>query len=97
MTFDIHLHIDSQSPEGHALEAIVSRERVSPEEAIRHLLQQFAQAEPDNYDHIFTPELLTKLDAASAEAKAGGKTYSMDEVRTHFVEKREAWLANHPS
>ena len=34
MVFDIHVHIDSQSLEGHVLESIVNRENVSPEEAI---------------------------------------------------------------
>jgi len=97
MTFDIHLHIDSQSPEGHALEALVKRERVSPEEAIRHLLLQIGQADADNCDHLFTPEVVADLRSISAEIKAGGKTYSMDEVDEHFAQKRKAWLANHPS
>jgi hypothetical protein len=29
--------------------------------------------------------------------EAGGKTYFMDEVDEHFVQKRQAWIANHPS
>jgi hypothetical protein len=45
MTFDIHLHIEDKSPEGNALEAIVSREHLSPEEAILHLLKQYDQVD----------------------------------------------------
>jgi len=97
MTFDIQMHIDSQSPEGHALEAIVSRQRVSPEEAIRQLLKQSDQADPDNYDHLFTPEVIADLRSISTEIKAGGKTYTMEEVDEHFAQKRKAWLANHPN
>lgn len=40
MSFDIdHLHIDEASPEGQSLQAVISREQVSPEEAIRRILR----------------------------------------------------------
>jgi len=48
--------------------------------------------DPDNFDHIFTPEYLEKLHAASAEARAG-KTHTMEQVKAHLAAKREAWLA----
>lgn len=51
--------------------------------------------ESDNFDHLFTPERLAELDKISAEIKAGGKTYTVAEVREHFERKRKAWLANH--
>ena len=69
MTFDVLIHIDDQTPEGHAVQAIVNRERVSPEEAVMRLIKQ--SADPDNYDHIFTPELIAKLEAAEDEAETG--------------------------
>jgi len=34
MTLDLHISIDSLSPEGQVVESIVSRNHVSPEEAI---------------------------------------------------------------
>ncbi|CAN5582851.1 hypothetical protein BH11ARM2_BH11ARM2_21310 [soil metagenome] len=45
MSFDIdHLHIDAASPEGESLQAIISREQVSPEEAIRRILRDAGRA-----------------------------------------------------
>lgn len=41
MTFDFQVHIDDQSPEGHALESIMTRGRISPEEAVRQALRGF--------------------------------------------------------
>lgn len=46
--------------------------------------------ETPNLDHLFTPEVIADLDRISAEIKAGGKTYSSDEVREHFAKKRAA-------
>jgi hypothetical protein len=40
MTFDLHIHIDSRSPEGHVVESIVARDHVSPEEAVRLALRR---------------------------------------------------------
>lgn len=40
MTLDVLVHIDSQSPEGRIVESIVSRDNVSPEEAVLRLLKQ---------------------------------------------------------
>jgi len=51
--------------------------------------------ETGNVDHLFTPERITELEAISAEIRAGGKTYTVDEVREHFENKRKEWLANH--
>jgi hypothetical protein len=53
--------------------------------------------EADNFDRLFTPEVIAQLDKISADIRAGGKTYSTDEVREHFENKRKAWLANHAS
>jgi hypothetical protein len=45
----------------------------------------------EQFDHIFTPEVIARLDRISAEIKAGGRTYTMDEVREHFEKKRKEW------
>ena len=42
MTLDLHIHVDSQSPEGQVIESIAKRDRVSPEEALMHILSQLA-------------------------------------------------------
>jgi hypothetical protein len=51
--------------------------------------------ESEDLDHLFTPERIARLDRISAEIKAGGKTYTMEEVREHFEKKRKTWLENH--
>lgn len=51
--------------------------------------------ETPNLNHLFTPEVIADLDRISAEIKAGGKTYSTDEVREHFKKKREECLQKH--
>jgi hypothetical protein len=51
----------------------------------------------DNFDHLFTPEVLAELDHISGEIDAGGKTYSLEEVREHFEKKRTEWLKNQAS
>jgi len=45
-----------------------------------------------NYDHLFTSERITLLDTIAAEVKAGGKTYTMEEVSAYLEEKRADWV-----
>src|ERR1700683_94466 len=54
-----------------------------------------AGGEDGNHDHLFTPQIIAELDQISAEIRAGGKTYTLDEVERHFEKKREEWLQNH--
>ena len=42
MNFDIPLHIENNTPEARLIEAIVSRDHVSPEEAVRMALRGVA-------------------------------------------------------
>ena len=92
MTFDVLLHIDDQSPEGSVVQSIMRRDSVSPEEAVMSLLK--LSADPDNYDHIFTPELIAKLEAEEEEAR-DGNNLTVEQVMDHFETKRQAWHANH--
>lgn len=48
------------------------------------LEQEFA--EPENFDHLFTPERLAKIDAAVAQVEAG-QVVSSEELREHFRRK----------
>lgn len=64
---------------------------------VASLISQAVQSDPDNFDHFFTPSVIAELDEIVAEIDAGGKTYSSAEVDDHFIQKRNAWLANHPS
>lgn len=42
--------------------------------------------EEENFDHLFTPERLAKIDAAIAQVDAG-QTISSEELREHFRRK----------
>ena len=53
--------------------------------------------DPDNFDHIFTPEVIAELDQIINEMKAGGKVYTREEVDAHLAELREAWIRDHES
>lgn len=45
MHFDLHITIADDSPEAHVVEAIISRDHVSAEEAIRRALRQLGAEE----------------------------------------------------
>ena len=49
----------------------------------------------ENFDHLFTPEVIADLDRISASVKAGAKTYTQEEVDEHFRKKLEAWRNSH--
>jgi len=40
MTIDLHICLESESPEGKIIETIASRDNVSPEAAVMHLLRE---------------------------------------------------------
>jgi hypothetical protein len=97
MTFDLHIHFDDQSPEGLALEALVKHYHISPEEALRRGVTTLAAqaADPDNFDHLFTPEKIAFIRAAEAEAETGNNL-TIEQVRQQFeAKKHQAWQQNH--
>ena len=100
MPFEIVVRIAEDSQRGRVIQQMVDARNVTREEVIEQIIDAGIRAEftdPDNFDHLFTPEVIADLRTISAEVKAGGKTYSMEEVDEHFVQKRKAWLANLPS
>ncbi len=52
---------------------------------VTDLLEQDA-AEPDNFDHLFTPERIAKIQKGVAQIDAG-QTISSEEMREHFRRK----------
>jgi hypothetical protein len=67
----------------------------SVDEFIADRLENDFSGEQENFDHLFTPEVIADLDKISDTIKAGGKTYTMDEVDQHLEQKRQEWLRNH--
>lgn len=61
------------------------------DEYIADVVSHDLHEETENLDHLFTPEVIAHPDQISAEIKAGGKTYTMDEVQEHFEKKRKEW------
>jgi hypothetical protein len=68
----------------------------SVDEYIADVVTQDVADDAENFDHLFTPQVVSELEQISATAKAGGKTYSSEEVRKHFQKKSDAWRASHP-
>jgi hypothetical protein len=67
-----------------------------PETYMADLIVSQVAADSDNYDHVFTPEVIAELDQISAEIAAGARTYALSELNDHLAANREAWLAKHP-
>jgi hypothetical protein len=65
----------------------------SVEEYIADMVTQDIADDTDNFDHLFTPQVVSELEQISAAAKAGGKTYTSKEVREHFRKKSDEWQA----
>ena len=68
MAYDIHIHIDSQSLEGHVVESIISRDHVSPEEAVLRALRHPALAKPTPVDEMWEAFSSPKDSASMDEA-----------------------------
>ena len=66
------------------------------EEYIADVVTQDVADDTENFDHLFTPQVVSELEQISAAAKAGGKTYTSEEVGEHFRKKSDAWRASHP-
>ena len=98
MTVDLHTRIDDQSPEGLALESLVNRYGMSPEEVLKRSLTTLAaqSADPDNFDYLFTPQKIAEIRAAESEAETG-ENMTIEQVRQHFKAKYQAWQQNHPA
>ena len=46
----------------------------------------------ENLYHLFTPERIAHIDSVVAKVKAGGKTYTMQEVRANLAQNRADWI-----
>jgi hypothetical protein len=63
-------------------------------DVVVHDLTEDSEGTP-NLDHLFTPQVIAELKQISEKARAGGETYTSEEVRQHFRSKSEAWEENH--
>jgi hypothetical protein len=52
----------------------------SVDEFIANVVLEREAEDAGNYNHRFTPKVLAELDRVSAKAKAGGRTYTQEEV-----------------
>jgi hypothetical protein len=50
--------------------------------------------DPENFDHLFTPERVAYLDGLAAKVREGGVTYTTEEVSAHLAARREEWIRN---
>jgi hypothetical protein len=68
----------------------------SVDEFVADRLENDFSEEQENFDHLFTPEVIADLDKISADMQAG-KSVSMEEVNKHMADVRQAWLKDHAS
>ena len=61
----------------------------SVDQYIADVLAHELEEEVDDLDRFFTPERLAQIDRAAAQIKAG-ESFSSEQVREHFRQKREA-------
>ena len=61
----------------------------SVDEFIADRLENDFSGEEEDFDHLFTPEVIAHLDKISDDIQAGGKTYTMDEIDEHLEQKRQ--------
>ncbi len=59
---------------------------------VADVLSSDVDVEPENLDHLFTPERLAHIDKVAAEIKAGGKTYTIKEANEYLAKRRTEWL-----
>jgi hypothetical protein len=69
----------------------------SVDDYVAEIVERGDQSEAPNFDHVFTPERIARLEQISAEIKAGAKTYTAAQVQRHFERKRKQWLKDHAS
>ena len=67
-----------------------ARGRTVEEFAAEVIRAEIAAEDPDNFDHIFTPEYLAKLNASIEEAK-GGQGFTWAEVEQSLEKTRQEW------
>jgi hypothetical protein len=67
----------------------------SVEEYIADVVTKDVVDDEENFDHLFTPQIVSELEQISAAANAGGRTYTSEEVREHFRKKSDAGRASH--
>jgi hypothetical protein len=69
----------------------------SVDDYVADILEKDLNDEMDNLDHLFTSKRIAHIHRVQEDIKAGGQTYSTEEVRDFLASNREEWLANHPS
>ncbi len=64
------------------------------ERYISDIVVSTAMHDSENFDHIFTADIIADLNTISRGIEAGEKTFTMDEVHDRLAETRRKWLAN---
>jgi hypothetical protein len=64
----------------------------SVSEFIADVISDEVSQEVEDFDHLFTPERLAHIDQVIASLKAGGQTFSVEEVSAQLKEHRAEWI-----
>ncbi len=61
-------------------------------EFVSRIIALELKGDEENFDHLFTPEVVAELKQISDEIDAGASTLSMKESRLVLAESRAEWL-----
>jgi hypothetical protein len=67
----------------------------SVDEYVAEIVESDVSAAAEDFDHFFTPEIVSELDQIRSEVQAGAKTYSSEEVDEFFRQKSQTWRETH--
>ena len=63
----------------------------SVDEYVADVLQHDLREEPENFDHLFTPERLAHIDRAAAQI-AAGQGLTLEQAEAELTKRRDEWL-----
>jgi hypothetical protein len=67
----------------------------SVDEYIADIVESDVSASVANFDHFFTPEVVSHLNQIHAEVLEGARVFSQEEVDEFFRQKSQAWREAH--
>lgn len=94
--YEVHLQLTEQLFNKAKLRAAEAG-FASLDEYIIDVVAEDAATETLDLDERFTPKVVGHLEGMLEEIKAGGKTYSEEELDKHLLEKARIWRESHPS
>ena len=69
----------------------------TPEEVVREAVASYLGPTDDEIRAKFSPEVMAHLDSLMDEVRAGGRTYTQEDVDAHLEEVKKKWRQSRAS